>query len=104
MSKPSPHGAAFFDLDRTLLAGASGQVFSHAMRKAGVVSRSIPGESVMYKVFNTFGENLPSMALARQAATFAKGRSQEAFRGAADGAAEALAALVQPLAAPLFAE
>ena len=37
-------GAAFFDLDRTLLAGASGEVFSGAMRAAGFTSRSIPGE------------------------------------------------------------
>ena len=37
-------GAAFFDLDRTLLAGASGEVFSTAMRAAGFTSRSIPGE------------------------------------------------------------
>ena len=27
-------GAAFFDLDRTLLAGASGEVFSAAMKAA----------------------------------------------------------------------
>ena len=35
-------GAAFFDLDRTLLAGASGEVFSAAMRAAGFTSRSHP--------------------------------------------------------------
>jgi putative phosphoserine phosphatase/1-acylglycerol-3-phosphate O-acyltransferase len=97
-------GAAFFDLDRTLLAGASGEVFSKAMRAAGVVSRSIPGENLLYKVFNTVGETLPSMALARGAATFAKGKSQAAFQGAAESAAESLVALVQPLAAPLFDE
>jgi len=97
-------GAAFFDLDRTLLSGASGEVFSHAMREAGLVSRSIPGESLLYKLFNTVGETLPSMALARQAVTFAKGRQQAVVQRAADGAAAALAAMVQPLAAPLFAE
>jgi putative phosphoserine phosphatase/1-acylglycerol-3-phosphate O-acyltransferase len=97
-------GAAFFDLDRTLLAGASGEVFSRAMKEAGLVSRSIPGEGLLYKLFNTVGETLPSMALARQAVTFAKGRSRRVVEQAAEGAAEALAAMVQPLAAPLFDE
>ena len=36
-------GAAFFDLDRTLLAGASGETFSAAMRSAGFTSREHPG-------------------------------------------------------------
>ena len=98
------NGAAFFDLDRTLLAGASGVVFSHAMREAGLVSRNIPGENMLYKLFNTIGETLPSMALARQAVTFAKGRQRSAVQQAANSAASALAELVQPLAAPLFAE
>lgn len=97
-------GAAFFDLDRTLLAGASGEVFSRAMREAGLVSRSIPGEGLLYKLFNTVGETLPSMALARQAVTLAKGRSRRSVQQAAAHAAEGLAAMVQPLAAPLFAE
>ena len=98
------NGAAFFDLDRTLLAGASGVVFSHAMREAGLVSRNIPGENMLYKLFNTIGETLPSMALARQAVTFAKGRQRSVVQQAANSAASALAELVQPLAAPLFAE
>jgi putative phosphoserine phosphatase/1-acylglycerol-3-phosphate O-acyltransferase len=99
-----PRGAAFFDLDRTLLAGASGEVFSRAMREAGLVSRSIPGEGLVYKLFNTVGETMPSMALARQGARLAKGRSQRVVQQAASGVAEALATMVQPLAAPLFEE
>ncbi|MEO7370997.1 MAG: HAD-IB family hydrolase, partial [Ilumatobacteraceae bacterium] len=95
-------GAAFFDLDRTLLAGASGEVFSAAMKAAGLVNRSIPGEALMYRVFNTIGETLPSMALARQAVSFAKGKSQAAVQAAAATAAEGLLELVQPLAAQLF--
>ncbi|MCU1361241.1 MAG: putative acyltransferase [Ilumatobacteraceae bacterium] len=97
-------GAAFFDLDRTLLSGASGQVFSNAMRTAGLVNRNIPGESLLYRVFNTVGETLPSMALARQAAVLAKGRSRADVQGAALQAAPTLAAMVRPLAAPLFAQ
>ena len=100
----SPHGAAFFDLDRTLLAGASGEVFSHAMRAAGLVSRSIPGEKLLYRLFNAVGENLPSMALARQGATLAKGKMQATVQRAAADVAPQLVAMVQPLAASVFAE
>ena len=95
-------GAAFFDLDRTLLAGASGEVFSGAMRTAGFTSRSIPGERFVYGLFNRIGETLPSMALARQAANLAKGRSQAAMMAAGEAAAEKLAAMVQPFAGPIF--
>ena len=102
--RSAAQGAAFFDLDRTLLAGASGEVFSRALREAGLVSRSIPGENLLYKLFNTIGETLPSMALARQGATFAKGRQRSVLQQAGNSAAGALAAMVQPLAAPLFAE
>ncbi len=99
-----PSSAAFFDLDRTLLSGASGEVFSAAMRTAGIISRSIPGEKLMYNVFNTIGETLPSMALARQAVTLAKGRSQGVMQGAAQAAAAQLVERVQPFAGGLFAE
>jgi putative phosphoserine phosphatase/1-acylglycerol-3-phosphate O-acyltransferase len=95
-------GAAFFDLDRTLLAGASGEVFSAAMKTAGLVNRSLPGEALLFRMFNTIGETLPSMALARQAVAMAKGKSRAAVQAAAETAAEALLELVQPQAAPLF--
>jgi putative phosphoserine phosphatase/1-acylglycerol-3-phosphate O-acyltransferase len=104
MATATPRGAAFFDLDRTLLAGASGEVFSHAMKAAGLVSRSLPGESFLYKLFNTVGETVPSMALARQAAVLARGRSRALVQSAAEEAADTLVAMVQPLALPLFAE
>ncbi len=97
-----PVGAAFFDLDRTLLRGASGEVFSEAMRAAGLVSRTIPGEKYIFNLFNTIGETLPSMALARQAVTFAKGRSQSAVRAAADAVADQLVDMVQPFADGVF--
>jgi len=97
-------GAAFFDLDRTLLAGASGEVFSAAMKTAGLVNRSIPGEALLFRLFNTIGETLPSMALARQAVALAKGKSQEAVQAAAAVAAEKLLEMIQPLAAALFEE
>jgi putative phosphoserine phosphatase/1-acylglycerol-3-phosphate O-acyltransferase len=98
----SSRGAAFFDLDRTLLAGASGPVFSEAMRAAGLIGREIPGERLLFGLFNTVGETLPSMALARQAVALAKGRSRQAVQGVADVAADTLVGLIQPYAANLF--
>ena len=83
--------AAIFDLDRTLLAGASGPVISSALRDAGVISnRSIPGEGLLYGLFNRVGETLPSMALARQAANVARGWRQSIVGEAAKQAAELL--------------
>lgn len=99
----APAGAAFFDLDRTLLRGASGEVFSDAMKAAGIVSRSIPGEKMLYSLFNTVGETLPSMALASQAVKFAKGRSRSAMQAAADSVADRLVGMVQPFAESVFA-
>ncbi len=108
--RPRPHAsepqgaAAFFDLDRTLLAGASGEVFSAAMKTAGLINRNIPGEKFLFNLFNTIGETLPSMALARQAVTMAKGRSRQAVQDAAESVAGQLAEMVQPLAGALFDE
>jgi putative phosphoserine phosphatase / 1-acylglycerol-3-phosphate O-acyltransferase len=96
------HGAAFFDLDRTLLRGASGEVFSDAMRAAGLVNRSIPGEKLLYSLFNTVGETLPSMALARQAVALAKGRSRASVLAASDAVADRLVDMLQPFARPVF--
>ena len=55
-------------------------VFSEAMRAAGLISRSIPGERLIYELFSRVGENLPGMMLARQAAT--AGQGPVARRGA----------------------
>jgi putative phosphoserine phosphatase/1-acylglycerol-3-phosphate O-acyltransferase len=97
--------AAIFDLDRTLLAGASGPVLSAALRASGAIDGpSIPGEGLVYDLFNRIGETLPAMALARQAASLARGRSREAFLAAAEAAAAPLADLVQPYALGLIEE
>jgi putative phosphoserine phosphatase/1-acylglycerol-3-phosphate O-acyltransferase len=101
--KPAPpRGAAFFDLDRTLLRGASGEVFSEAMRTAGLVSRTLPGERFVFSLFNTVGETLPSMALARQAVGFAKGHSRSSVLAAAESVADRLVTMVQPFALTVF--
>ena len=72
------------------------------MRSAGLVSRTIPGERFLFSLFNTVGETLPSMALARQAVTFARGRSRASVLEAADGVADRLVAMVQPFAHGVF--
>ena len=92
-------GAAFFDLDRTLLRGASGPVISQALRDAGVISeRSIPGESLVYRMFDLVGETRPSMLLTRQAARVAKGWRRRQVQDAGKMAADELAGAIQPFA------
>jgi len=97
--------AAFIDLDRTLLRGASGPVLTQALRDAGVVDGApLPGEALVYRVFDLVGETLPSIMLARQAARYAKGWRQSDVVAAGKAAAEHLVAAVQPFAHPLVAE
>ena len=71
---------------------------SRVLRETGVVKRSIPGETALYRIFETFGENLPSMVLGRQAVTAMKGHSRAQVREAARKAAPDLVAMVQPYA------
>ncbi|HEY5154804.1 MAG TPA: HAD-IB family hydrolase [Acidimicrobiales bacterium] len=98
-------GAVFFDLDRTLLAGASGPIISGALRQVGLLSdRHIPGQDLIFRVFNVLGENLPSMLLTRQAATMAANWPRESAREAGRLAAESLYDLVQPYAKVLIDE
>src|SRR5262245_50867736 len=95
--------AAFFDLDRTLLQGASGPVISEALRASGVLSdRGVPGEGLLYQVFDLVGETRPSMILTRMAARFAKGWHQDLVQAAGEKAAEQLAGAVQPFARPII--
>lgn len=99
------HSAAFFDLDRTLLRGASGPVISEALRQVGVLSdRSIPGENLVYRVFDAVGETLPAMALTRSAARFAAGWSRAAVREAGEIVADRLTSSVQPFGKLLIDE
>src|SRR5690348_11163773 len=61
-------GAAFFDLDRTLLRGASGPLITETLVAAGLLAdRRVPGERWLYRAYDTFGETLAGMALARSA-------------------------------------
>jgi putative phosphoserine phosphatase / 1-acylglycerol-3-phosphate O-acyltransferase len=98
-------GAAFFDLDRTLLAGASGPVVSAELREAGVLGGPrIPGEGLIFRVFDTIGETLPAMLLTRQMARMAKGWDRVTVQAAGRKAAEALETQVLPYARLLIAQ
>jgi putative phosphoserine phosphatase/1-acylglycerol-3-phosphate O-acyltransferase len=98
-------GAAIFDLDRTLLRGASGPVIATALRAAGLMStRSIPGEGLVFGIYDLFGETRASMELTRQAARGAKGWEREACRAAGREVSTELAAMVQPWARVLIDE
>jgi putative phosphoserine phosphatase/1-acylglycerol-3-phosphate O-acyltransferase len=97
-------GAAFFDLDRTLLRGASGPVIGEALKQAGVTDRSIPGEQLVYRLYDMFGENRPSMEVTRRAVRFASGWVRSQVQEAGKIAAETLAENIQPFARPIFDE
>ena len=91
------------DLDRTLLRRASGQVL-HGVLEAAGIARSLPGSTLLYAVYDRFGENGPAMALARAAAFAARGWSREEVREAGRKAAEALVELVAPYAPGILAD
>ncbi len=108
-SSPKPsaaNGAVFVDLDRTLLRGASGLVLSAAMHAEGLFEGrpSIPGERLIYGLYDLRGESLPFMGLARAAARFVKGWPVETMKRAGQMAAAELADLVQPYAPAVLAE
>jgi putative phosphoserine phosphatase/1-acylglycerol-3-phosphate O-acyltransferase len=97
--------AAFFDLDRTLLRGASGPVISDALRSVGLLrDRTIPGEALIYRYFSLIGESRPTMQLARLAARFSQGWSRATAQEAGKRAAEVLVDAVQPFATPVIEE
>jgi putative phosphoserine phosphatase/1-acylglycerol-3-phosphate O-acyltransferase len=97
--------AAIFDLDRTLLAGASGPAISAALRAVGLLAdRTLPGEDLLFRAFNLVGENRPAMMLTRQGARLAKGWDRGRAREAGELAAKTLVPLVQPYARVLIEE
>ncbi|MDP9074391.1 MAG: HAD-IB family hydrolase, partial [Actinomycetota bacterium] len=97
--------AAFVDLDRTLLVGASGQILAKALADAGLVtSRSLPGQSLIYRSYDLFGESVAGIGLARLAAMAMRGRPRAAVRATAEAAADQLMGLVAPYAPAMIAE
>lgn len=95
--------AVFVDLDRTLLRRASGQVLHSALEAAGI-ARSLPGNALLYAVYDRFGENVPAIALARAAAIAARGWSREDVKEAGRKAVTGLVELVAPYAPGILAE
>lgn len=105
MSSSSATSAAFFDLDRTLLLGGSGPILSAGLRAFGVgPSKPIPGQNLVFGIFNVIGETLPSMLLTKQGARAAKGWSVADTRAAAASVAQELLDEVEPFALEVIAE
>jgi putative phosphoserine phosphatase/1-acylglycerol-3-phosphate O-acyltransferase len=101
---PSTEPAAFFDLDRTLLTGASGPMFATMLKKVGLLpDRSIPGEGLVFKFFDVVGETLPSMIATRQMARAASGWDRTLVQEAGAMAAERLVDEVPGFAKALVA-
>lgn len=91
--------AAFFDLDRTLLPGASGPELSAALREVGVLPEGgVPGEGLLFGIFDLIGETRPSMLLARQGVSFSKGWDAAMVARAGELAAARLIPRIQPYA------
>lgn len=102
--RPAGDTAAIFDLDRTLLSGASGPIIGEALRHVGLLTAPSTGiESLAFGVFNLIGETWPSMLLTRQGARAARGWSVDLVRAAAERAAEPLAEAVLPYAQQVIA-
>jgi putative phosphoserine phosphatase / 1-acylglycerol-3-phosphate O-acyltransferase len=88
-----------FDLDRTLLRGASGPIISDALREVGLMAGArIPGQGLVFQLFDLIGETRPSMYLTRQFARVASGWDRETAREAGRIAAEHLLAEVPAFA------
>ena len=97
--------AAIFDLDRTLLAGASWPHFEKALRQAGVIAdRDIPLAAEVFAVFRTFGETFVSMQATRRAVGRTRGWSVAKVDEAARLATEPLLEELQPYARLLVEE
>jgi putative phosphoserine phosphatase/1-acylglycerol-3-phosphate O-acyltransferase len=90
--------AAIFDLDRTLVRGASGPTISQALREVGVIGDRVPGEGLVYRIFEVFGENRPTMFLTRQLVRAATGWDRQLCLQAAELVAERLESQVLPFA------
>ena len=97
--------AAFFDLDRTLLDGGSGQAVSRALREVGLgPEKDPPGLRQILGFFDLVGENRLSMVLVRQGIRLTKGWALADFERAGALAVEELQRQVQPFVPQLLEE
>jgi putative phosphoserine phosphatase / 1-acylglycerol-3-phosphate O-acyltransferase len=96
--------AAFFDLDRTVLRGASGPAINEALTEVGLRKKGLPGENLLYRAYDVFGENPLGMGLARLAAFAVKGWPVERMEAAGELAVPKLLKLVGGYLPPLLAD
>ena len=97
--------AAIFDLDRTLLSGASGPAISEALVDVGLMTqRRIPGQGLVFQAFDIIGETRPSMMFARHFARVAAGWDRTVAQAAGEIAADTLVGMVPPFALELIDE
>jgi putative phosphoserine phosphatase/1-acylglycerol-3-phosphate O-acyltransferase len=96
--------AAIFDLDRTLVRTSTTPVLTQALLDQGVGRRMpLPGQGLLMRLYDVFGESLPSMAVARAAARMALGWPVAEVRAAAEMATDELERQVQPYVPALLA-
>jgi putative phosphoserine phosphatase/1-acylglycerol-3-phosphate O-acyltransferase len=97
--------AAIFDLDRTLIRGASGPILQRHLQQAGL-GRSDPQFvlGLLYRTFDLVGENMLTMRLTREAVRAARGWPVKQVREAAEAAVLDLVAMVRPYAKALLDE
>ena len=81
-------GAAFFDLDRTLLPHASGSIYGKYLEAEGLTTGAtkVPGAHLMVSIYDLLGETRINMQIAQLAVKAASGWSVEATKRAAKAA------------------
>ena len=84
--------AAIFDLDRTLIAGSSAQVFAQKLGEVGIEMPAPPGQNLYFGLYERFGEDPVTMRLARYAARLFAGHSVRTVETAGRLAADVLSA------------
>jgi len=88
--------AAIFDLDRTLISQSSAKVFGGALADVGINTPRIPGQSALFKLYETFGEDPISMRLGRQGSRVFAGHKTSDVQAAGLLGADVLASQVLP--------
>jgi putative phosphoserine phosphatase/1-acylglycerol-3-phosphate O-acyltransferase len=97
--------AAFFDLDRTLIRGASGPAIQARLREAGLgVRTNAAVAQLLYRAFDVAGENAITMRLVQEAVRASKGWPVKDVQVAAEAAVDDLAAMLRPFATVLIEE
>jgi len=85
---------AVFDLDRTLIAGSSAQVFGQMLRDVGVDMPAPPGQSAYFSLYERFGEDPIMMRVARHASKLFSGHPAAKVETAGRLATDVLASTV----------